>query len=110
MIQRINPYNYKQMEAASTSHVNAGFVGGQEQFTPQGAEEKNIFASEGNTSTSSISGLSGITAGSNHGIDHIRQNLGGDVGLVERLNRIDAAYQKPQQQDEYRANKLDFYA
>ena len=38
------------------------------------------------------------------------KNQGGDVGLVERLDRMDAAYQKPNQQNEYLANKLDFYA
>ena len=106
----LNPYQYQQMQAAGASSGGVSFGGGQQQFTPQGAEEKNIFASDNNVSTSSVNGLSGVNPGNYHGVNNIRQNQGGDVGLVERLDRLDAAYQKPNQQDEYRANKLDFYA
>lgn len=109
MIQ-LNPYSYQQMQAAGASSGGVAFGGGQEQFAPQGAEEKNIFAAEGNTSSSSVQGLSSITGGSHSGVNNIRQYQGGDVGLVERLDRMDAAYQRPNHQDEYRANKLDLYA
>ncbi len=106
----LNPYQYQQMQAAGASSAGVSFGGGQQQFTPQGAEEKNIFASDNNVSTSSVQGLSGLNSGNWGGVNSIRQNQGGDVGLVERLDRLDAAYQKPNQRDEYRANKLDFYA
>ncbi len=106
----LNPYQYQQMQAAGASNAGVSFGAGQQQFEPQSTEEKNIFASENNVSTSSVQGLSGVAPGNYHGVNNIRQNQGGDVGLVERLDRLDAAYQKPNQQNEYRANKLDLYA
>ena len=92
------------MQAAGASSGGITSGGGQ-QFPPPSDKDISIFAG----GSENVNGVSGSKTEAYGGVK-VPQNQGGDLGFVERLDRIDAAYQKPNQQNEFLANELDFYA
>lgn len=102
----IGSLNFQQMQAAGASSGGVSFGLGQQQYFP--SEEQSIFAVNGESS--SVSGISGIEAGTAGGEISTAAKSGEDTGLVARLDRMDASTVKPQEQNEFRANRLDLYA
>lgn len=100
----ISNLNFLNMYAAGASSGNVSFGSGQQNqgFNPVENEEKNLFAS---------SSVGGIKEGpSTSGTNPVGAASQSSMGLVDRLDRLDAGTLKPEHQDEFRANKLDLYA
>jgi len=105
----INSLKHQQMQAAGASYNVNPFAGEQRpNFNEQNNGEINIFAADGKTS--SVDGLSSITAGNHNGGIGAVQKATENTGIVDRLDRMDASTIRPEARDAFRANKLDLYA
>ena len=113
MVAGIGSNNYYQnmMQAsqAGSFGISQGAYGQQQQFTPKAAEDQDIFSAAG---INSRQGVSEISFGQNpFNVDSTKGSKAQEEGgLVSRLDAMDARFQKPQCQDEFRANKLDLFA
>ncbi len=101
----INSLKYQQMQAAGASYNVNPFAGEQRpNFNQKNNEEINIFAADGKTS--SVDGLSSITAGSHNGGIGAVQKATENTGIVDRLDRMDASTIKPDSRDALRGKHL----
>lgn len=100
----ISGLNLLNMQSAGASSGGISFAGQTQQaYRPVDNEDKNIFTS------SSVEKINGRNmTGEPAAVSGVASQAG--EGLVSRLDRMDARILKPQQQNEFRANRLDLYA